>query len=204
GDLRWVDLDGDGRISAGENTIYNPGDQRVIGNSTPRYRFGVTGGFSWNNVDMSFFFQGIGKMNWYPGNNADRFWGPYSRPYFSFLPKDFASQVWSPENPDAYFPSLVAYVALNANNELRATNNKYLQDLAYVRLKNLTMGYTLPVQLTRRYKIDRLRVFVSGENVFTSTKLKTKYIDPEQAMANIDGRVYPFVKTYSFGIDLSF
>lgn len=204
GDLRWVDLNGDGKISAEANTIDNPGDQRVVGNSTPRYRFGITGGANWNNFDLSFFFQGIGKMNWYPGNNADRFWGPYSRPYFSFIPRDFESLVWSPENPDAYFPSLMAYVALNANNELRATNNKYMQDLAYIRLKNLTLGYTLPVNLTRRYKIDRLRIFASGENMFTKTKLKTDYIDPEQAMANNDGRVYPFVKTYSFGIDLSF
>lgn len=204
GDLRWVDLDGDGKITQGDNTLEKPGDQRVIGNSTPRYTYGINGSLNWAGFDVSVFFQGLGKMNWYPGNNADRFWGPYSRPYFSFIPADFEKNVYSAKNPNAYFPNLLAYVALNANNELRATNNKYLQDLAYIRLKNLTLGYKVPQGITKRAKIQDFRIFVSGENLFTWTKLRTKYIDPEQAMANIDGRVYPFSKTYSFGIDITF
>ena len=204
GDLRWVDLNGDNKISAGANTIFDPGDQQVIGNTTPRYQYAFNGGVNWRNFDLSVLFQGLGKMDWYPGNNADRFWGPYSRPYFTFIPRDFESQIWSAENPNAYFPSLFAYVALNANNELRATNNKYLQDLAYLRLKNLTLGYMIPPSLTRRFKVQNFRVFVSGENMLTWTKLKTKYIDPEQAMADANGRVYPFSKTYSFGIDITF
>jgi TonB-linked SusC/RagA family outer membrane protein len=204
GDLRWLDLDGDNRISAGANTVDDPGDQKVVGNSTPRYMYAFNVGADWNNFDFSLFFQGLGKMDWYPGNNADRFWGPYSRPYFSFIPADFEKDVYSETNQDAYFPNLLAYVALNANNELRATNNRYLQDLAYLRLKNITLGYTLPRDLLSRFKIQRLRVFVSGENLVTWTKLRTKYIDPEQAMSQIDGRVYPFSKTYAFGIDISF
>lgn len=204
GDLRWVDLNDDGKISAGANTVDDPGDQRVIGNSTPRYMYAANLGANWNNFDFSLFFQGLGKMDWYPGNNADRFWGPYSRPYFSFIPEDFEKDVYSETNRDAYFPNLLAYVALNANNELRATNNRYLQDLAYLRLKNVTLGYTLPAHLLERLKIQRFRVFVSGENLLTWTKLRTKYIDPEQAMSNNDGRVYPFSKTYSFGFDISF
>lgn len=204
GDLRWVDLNGDNKISAGANTIFDPGDQQVIGNTTPRYQYGFNGSINWRNFDLSFFFQGLGKMNWYPGSNADRFWGPYSRPYFSFIPRDFENQIWTPENRNAYFPTLMAYVALNANNELRATNNKYLQDLAYLRLKNLTIGYQIPPALTRKVRVNSFRVFASGENIATWTKLKTKYIDPEQAMANGDGRVYPFNKTFSFGIDVTF
>ena len=204
GDLRWVDLNGDNVINAGANTLDDPGDQRVIGNSTPRYHYSFNAGVNWRNFDLNVYFQGLGKMDWYPGNNADRFWGPYSRPYFSFIPEDFESQIWSPENPNAYFPTLMAYVALNANNELRATNNKYLQDLAYLRLKNLTLGYMLPESLTKRFKINGFRMFVSGENMFTWTKLNTKYIDPEQAMADGNGRVYPFSKTYSFGFDITF
>lgn len=204
GDLRWLDLNGDGKISAGANTIGDPGDQRVVGNSTPRYQYSFNLGADWNNFDLSIFFQGLGKMNWYPGNNADRFWGPYSRPYFSFIPADFEKDVYSATNKDAYFPNLLAYVALNANNELRATNNRYMQDLAYLRLKNLTLGYTLPRHLLQRFKIQRFRIFASGENLVTWTKLRTKYIDPEQAMSQIDGRVYPFSKTYAFGFDVSF
>ncbi len=204
GDLRWVDLDGDGKISAGTNTLDNPGDQKRIGNTSPRYAFGFNMSANWNNFDVSAFFQGIGKRQWYPGSNADRFWGPYSRPYFSFLPKDFESKIWTPENPNAYFPTLMAYVALNSNNELRATNNRYLQDLAYIRLKNLVIGYTLPQTFLKKIKVSRFRAFVSGENLFTLSKLDTKYIDPEQAIANADARVYPFSKTLSFGIDVSF
>lgn len=204
GDLRWLDLDGDGKISAGANTVDDPGDQRVIGNSTPRYMYALNAGGDWNNFDFSLFLQGLGKMDWYPGNNADRFWGPYSRPYFSFIPEDFEKDIYSETNQDAYFPNLLAYVALNPNNELRATNNRYLQDLAYLRLKNITLGYTLPKHLLERLHIQRFRVFVSGENLVTWTKLRTKYIDPEQAMANNNGRVYPFSKTYAFGFDISF
>ncbi|WP_308199514.1 SusC/RagA family TonB-linked outer membrane protein [Chitinophaga sedimenti] len=205
GDLRWVDLDGDGKITNGNgSSLANPGDQRVVGNSTPRYQYSFNMDASWNNIDISAFFRGLGKMDWYPGNNADRFWGPYSRPYFSFIPEDFEKDVYSATNRNAYFPNLLAYVALNANNELRATNNRYMQNLAYLRLKNLSLGYTLPARLTRMAKIQRFRVFVSGENMWTWTKLRTKYIDPEQAMANIDGRVYPFSKTYAFGFDVTF
>lgn len=204
GDLRWIDLNGDGKISQGANTVDDPGDQRVVGNSTPRYMYAFNLGANWNNFDLSMFFQGLGKMDWYPGNNADRFWGPYSRPYFSFIPADFEKDVYSETNKDAYFPNLMAYVALNPNNELRATNNRYMQDLAYLRLKNLTLGYTLPHNLLSRFKVQRFRVFVSGENLVTWTKLRTKYIDPEQAMSQIDGRVYPFSKTYAFGFDVSF
>ncbi len=204
GDLRWVDLNGDNIIDSGENTVDNPGDQRVIGNSTPRYSYGMSANANWNNFDFSVFFQGVGKRDWYPGNNADRFLGPYSRPYYSFIPNDFPSKVWSEDNPNAYFPNLLAYIALNGNNELRATNNRYLQDLAYLRLKSMTIGYSLPKSLTKRLKIERLRVFATGENLFTWTKLESDYIDPEQAMADKNGRVYPFSKTYSFGFDITF
>ena len=204
GDLRWVDLNGDNIINSGKNTVDDPGDQRVVGNSTPRYHYSFNAGANWNGFDFSLFFQGLGKKDWYPGNNADRFWGPYSRPYFSFIPSDFEKDIWSPENPDAYFPNLLAYVALNANNELRATNNKYMQDLAYLRLKNVQLGYSLPQNLISRIKLSNFRVFVSGENLWTWTKLRTKYIDPEQAMADPNGRVYPFSKVYSFGIDITF
>ncbi|WP_164974202.1 SusC/RagA family TonB-linked outer membrane protein [Filimonas effusa] len=204
GDLRWVDLNGDNKISSGSGTITDPGDQRVVGNNTPRYQYAINMSAQWNGFDLSVFFQGLGKMNWYPGNNADRFWGPYSRPYFSFIPKNFTQDIYSEANKEAYFPNLLAYVALNPNNELRATNNRYMQDLAYLRLKNITLGYTLPKQLLTRAKIQQLRLFVSAENLLTWTKLRSDYIDPEQAMSDANGRVYPFSKTIAFGIDLTF
>ncbi len=204
GDLKFKDLNGDSIINNGLNTLGDPGDMRVIGNSLPRYSFGITGSASWNNFDLSFFFQGIGKQNWYPGNNADKFWGPYSRSYYSFTPEGFKDKIWSPENPNAYFPLLRSYEALNDGGTLRQPTDKYMQDLAYIRLKNLSIGYTLPGNIMKRLGFSNCRFYVTGENLFTFTKLKTDYIDPEQASAETNGRVYPFMKSYAFGLDLSF
>ncbi|MGX5816819.1 SusC/RagA family TonB-linked outer membrane protein [Chitinophaga lutea] len=204
GDLKFKDLDSNGVINQGLNTLDNHGDLVKLGNSQPRYSFGINGGADWNGFDISFVLQGVGRRNWYPGANADKFWGPYSRPYYSFIPKDFEEKIWSPENPNAYFPLLRGYIALNNNNPLTNVNDKYLQDLAYVRLKNLTIGYSLPESMLRRAKISRLRVYVSGDNLVTLTKLETKYIDPEMAAAETNGRVYPFSKVFSAGLDLTF
>jgi hypothetical protein len=183
----------------------------VIGNSLPRYSYGINAGFNWGNFDLSVMFQGIGKQQWYPGNNADKFWGPFSRPYYSFVDKDFLSDVWTPENPNAYFPKLRGYEALNDRGELNVKNDKYLQDLAYIRLKNLTIGFSMPETLLKKIKLSKVRVYLSGENLFTFTKLRSNYIDPEQAAgdynnstADPNARVYPFSKLYSFGLDVSF
>lgn len=211
GDLKFKDLNGDGVISKGKNTLSDPGDQRIIGNSLPRYTFGFRGAMDWNGFDLSFFFQGVGHQNWYPGSNADKFWGPFSRPYMSFIPTDFQSKLWSPENPNSYFPRLRGYIALNDNGSLKENNDKYLQDIAYVRLKSLILGYSLPASLLNRVKITRCRVYVSGENLFTLTKLKSKYLDPEQLSSDpnlvttdANGRVYPFSRTFSAGLDITF
>ena len=205
GDLKFKDLNGDGTISPGLNTLGDHGDLVRLGNSQIRYPYAFNGSASWNGIDLSFFFQGIGKRDWYPGANADKFWGPYSRPYYSFLPTNFPDLVWTPEKgQDSYFPRLRGYIALNGNNPLTNTNDRYMQDLAYLRLKNLTLGYSLPDNLLKRIKMTRLRVYVSGDNLVTWTKLESKYIDPEQAAADTNGRVYPFGKTFSAGLDLSF
>ncbi|RAJ02280.1 TonB-linked SusC/RagA family outer membrane protein [Chitinophaga skermanii] len=204
GDMKFVDLNGDLNISKGKNTLADHGDLRVIGNKQPRYSYGINGSASWNGFDFYVLFQGIGKQNWYPGANADKFWGPYSRPYYSFLPQDFESKVWSEQNPDAYFPRLRGYVALNAKGELTEVNDKYLQNLAYLRLKSLTLGYSLPATWMKRVKMERARFYFSGENLLTFTKFDTKYIDPEMAAAEANGRVYPVSKTFSFGLDITF
>ncbi|MFD1771607.1 SusC/RagA family TonB-linked outer membrane protein [Sphingobacterium suaedae] len=210
GDLKFEDLNGDKVISLGDNTLDNPGDRKVIGNSLPRYNFNVNTGGSWMGFDLSIFFQGIGRQHWYPGHEASNFWGPYSRPYATFIPRDFLSQVWSEENPDAYFPRPRGYVALNATNRsLGVANTKYLQDLMYVRLKNLTVGYSLPEAKIAKIGLSRLRVYLSGENLWTYTKLKSKYIDPEQAstantysVSTSTAKTYPWAKTFMFGIDI--
>ncbi|MBV7532106.1 TonB-dependent receptor [Chitinophaga sp. sic0106] len=211
GDLKFADLDNNGAINKGQNTVDKPGDQRVIGNSLPRYTFGIRGGADWNGFDFSLFFQGIGRQHWYPGNNADKFWGPFSRPYMSFIPQDFPEKLWSEENPNAYFPRLRGYIALNDNGSLKENNDRYLQDLAYIRLKSLILGYSLPASLLQHLKLTRCRIYFSGENLLTLTKLKSKYLDPEQLSSDpnlvrtdANGRVYPFSKTYAVGVDISF
>ena len=158
GDLKFRDLDNDNRISVGKDTADDPGDREIIGNSQPRYNYGINLGFQWCGIDFSIFFQGVGHRDWYPDASSILFWGPYARPYSTLIPKDFHTQIWSEENPDAYFPRPRGYVALQGTNrELTAVNDKYLQNAGYCRLKSLTVGYTLPQKWTRKIKIDDVR-----------------------------------------------
>lgn len=203
GDPRFVDLDGNGRIDDGAKTADNRGDMRIIGNSRPRYNYSGNINFGWLGFDFSAFFQGIGRQQIYPGTDAMLFWGGFARPYSSFTPIDFLDNVWSEDNPDAYFPKIRGYAA-QGDRHLAYVNNRYLQNLAYCRLKNVTFGYTLPQSLTQKAKIDRVRVYFSGDNLLTWTALKSKYIDPEQFSNDRNARVYPYAKTFSFGIDITF
>lgn len=202
GDIKILDLDGSGRIDQGANTVDNPGDRTIIGNSQPRFAFSFTPSFSWKGIDLSAFFQGIGKQNWYPHLEAQQFWHVYARPYGSFIPEGFQNMVWSPENPNAYFPRMIGYIA--QNSELSVANDMYLQNTAYCKLKNLTIGYTIPANLTKRLKIDRARIYASGENLFTWTGFDTDYIDPEETLTDPTARTYPMSRVYSIGLNISF
>lgn len=202
GDIKIKDLNGDGIINAGKSTLADPGDREIIGNSQPRYSYGLTLSANWNGIDASVFFQGIGRRHWYPNLEAQAFWSVYARPYDSFIPSDFPDKIWSPENPNAYFPFLRGYTA--QNSELSVNNDMYLQDLSYLKIRNLTVGYTFPTSLTNRIHVNKFRLFMSGENLVTWTKLKTDYIDPEQVMTDNTGRSYPMGKVVSFGAQLSF
>ena len=202
GDLIFDDVDDSKKIDIGKGTLDNHGDLVRIGNSTPRYHYGITVNMAWMGFDFSMFWQGIGKQNIYPGGNNMMFWGPYARPYSSFIPKDFPAKVWSTNNRGAYFPRPVADLAREL--AMSKPNDRYLQDLAYCRLKNLTFGYTLPKSLTKKAYLEKVRVYFSGENIFITSKLKSDYLDPEQMTYDSNGRVYPFSKTFSFGLDVSF
>ncbi len=205
GDLQFADLDGNGRIDEGNGKVGDSGDIRVIGNSQPRYNFGINLGASFVGFDLAVFFQGIGHMDWYPQYEVRQFWSLYARPFATFIPRDFQNMYWSEENPNAYFPRPRGYVAgVNASRELSATNDRYLQNIGYLRLKNLTFGYTLPEKLTRKIGIDRLRFYFSGENLFYwAPGLHSKYIDPEMAQTNGNLRIYPWQKTIMFGVDIT-
>ncbi|MEG1935343.1 MAG: SusC/RagA family TonB-linked outer membrane protein, partial [Rikenellaceae bacterium] len=166
--------------------------------------YGLNLGADWNGIDFSIFFQGVGRRNWYPNSNADKFWGPYSRPYYSFLPENFTDKIWSEENPNSYFPLLRGYTALNGGGSLNGANNRYLQNIGYLRIKNIVLGYSLPTRLLNKAKIQRLRIYASAENLVTWTPFETKYIDPEQPIADSNGRSYPLSRTFSFGLDITF
>ena len=204
GDMKFADLDGDGAINKGAEKVGDSGDWQIIGNSQPRYNYGINLTGNWNGFDLAVFFQGIGHMDWYPGADARAFWGPYARPYMTFIPKDFLNDCWSEENPNAYYPRPRGYIAMNANRPLGVVNDRYLQNIGYLRLKNLTFGYTLPQKITRKASIDKLRIYFSGENLFyLAPGLHGKYVDPEMAMTGGNLRLYPWQKSFVFGIDIT-
>lgn len=205
GDLQFDDLNGDGVINKGQEKVGDSGDWQVIGNNQPRYNFGVNLGASWAGIDISAFFQGIGHMDWYPQYEVRQFWSLYARPFCTFVPRDFQNDIWSEENPDAYFPRPRGYVAgVNDSRELSSTNDRYLQNIGYLRLKNLTVGYTLPDRITKKAGIERLRFYFTGENLFYfAPGLHSKYIDPEMAQTNGNLRIYPWQKSLNVGIDIT-
>ena len=204
GDVKFLDLDGNGKIHPGASTLDNHGDLEIIGNTTPRFNYGFSMNASWNGIDFSAFFQGIMHQDFYPGSDMDRFWGPYSRPYYSFIPADFAKDVWSEDNKDAYFPQPRGYAALDGNCQLSVKNDRYLQNLGYLRMKNLVVGYTLPFAISKKACIEKLRFYASAENLFYLTAFRSNYIDPEQAASTDTGRIYPLSKTFSVGVNVTF
>ena len=205
GDMIFADLDGSGKIDKGNEKVGDSGDWQVIGNSQPRFNFGITLNAAWKGLDLSMFFQGIGKCDWYPASEAYLFWGPYARPYSTFIPKDFLNDCWSETNPDAYYPRPRGYVAsVNQKRPLAVANDRYLQNIGYIRLKNLTFGYTLPEKLTKKAAISKLRFYFTGENLFYfAPGLHGKYVDPEMAMTGGAMKLYPWQKSFLFGVDIT-
>lgn len=213
GDLKFADLNGDGVINAGDNTIYNSGDRKIIGNNAARYQFGFTLSGRWNGIGVSAFFQGIAKRDWYFGQEAGLFWGPYNRPY-GYQPVMMMEDMWTPETPDAYFPRYRGYTALNANRSLGAPQTRYLQDASYLRLKTLTVDYDIPTQWLKKIAVAKASIFVTGQNLFTFSGLfkHTENFDPEVMEAPVgdltngsgQGYAYPMLKTTTIGLNLTF
>jgi hypothetical protein len=213
GDIKFRNLNGDTAINMGSSTLADPGDRKIIGNDQPRYQFSFTMGGEWNNFFINAFFQGVGKRDFWPGADNALFWGAYNRPY-SWHPVSVNDNMWTPENPNAYFPRLRGYVALNSRGELQVTQSRYLQNVAYVRLKNLTVGYNLPKNLIAKAGIPAARVYFTGQNLWTWSPMYriTKDLDPEviegaDPEMNVDagnGMAYPMLKTYTLGINVSF
>lgn len=213
GDIKFADLNGDKKIDEGAGSLSDPGDRKVIGNTTPRYAYGFTSNMEWKGFFMSIFFQGVGKRDFWPGTDNALIWGPYNRPY-SWQPEDVVNNMWSEQNPDAYFPRLRGYTALNSRAELTVPQSKYLQNVAYIRLKNLSIGYNLPPGLISKAGMSNVRVYLTGQNLWTWSPMyrhiKTmdpeviEGADPELASGAGNGMSYPMLKTYTLGINVTF
>lgn len=203
GDIKYADLDGDGVITYGKNQLNDHGDKKIIGNQTPRYRFNINLGLNWKGFDVRALFEGVMKRDLWLGDNNTVFWG-YTGQWWSALNETHINDVWRETNPNAYFP-----VPTNTTRS-RQIQTKYLQDASYIRLKDLTIGYTLPTSWVSKLGISQLKVFASGQNLWEATGLY-KYLDPDSTGdtkddGSLEERMtkYPFCRSYSFGINVTF
>ncbi len=210
GDVKYKDLDGDGILSRGEQMTDDHGDLTVIGNNTPRYEYSFRIGADWKGFDISLFFQGVGARKiWGDGPLAVAGWYTSDGAMAAAFAKDY----WTPENTDAFYPA--AYNMGKGNEDYNyLVNDRYILDMSYLRLKNLTVGYTLPAKLTQRVKINQLRAYFTAENILTWDKLRGLPIDPETETGySMWGDGYaqdrtgvntPVFKTLTFGLQLTF
>ncbi|MFV0483092.1 MAG: SusC/RagA family TonB-linked outer membrane protein [Bacteroidales bacterium] len=204
GDVMYKDINGDGKISTGSWDISDvekgTSDVTKIGNETPKYQYSFTIGAEWQGFDVNMFFQGVGKREYWatgvyaiPGARHDEVWYEHQL--------DF----WTVDNTDAFWPRPTDYADIAKWNFV--INDRYLQDMSYLRLKNLTLGYTIPNYLTSKIGLSKVRVYFSGENLITWDNTHIP-MDPETALigtrASNYGKSYPFSRTYSGGIQLNF
>lgn len=194
GDIRYKDLNGDQLITRGANTLSNPGDQKIIGNATPQYQYGITGNLTWNNFDFRLLFQGIGKRDFIPSGSY--FWGAINNAG-AVGTAEVYRDAWSVENQQGYYP---IYKAGSPYNIL--PQSRYLQSSAYIRLKNISLGYSLPVKAMEKIKLSQARIYVTGQNLWEFTRLKGNF-DPEVSGSGDVGVFYPLQRVISFGVQLS-
>jgi TonB-linked SusC/RagA family outer membrane protein len=217
GDIKLLDANGDGFVNIGTNRVSDPGDRKIIGNRSPRYTFGLNIGADWNNFFFSAFLMGVAKQQWYPSTEAEIFWGQYNRPYNN-IPVFHLGNMWTPENTDAYFPRTMSRAASNATTrELGVAQTKYLQNVAYIKLRNIQLGYNLPQHVAAKIHANAIQVYISGEDLWNYSPLYKivgkGHIDVENTgpsdqlftSSNAgDGYNYPMLKSVSFGLSVTF
>lgn len=210
GDVKFVNLmDDEGStnmIDSGDGTLDNPGDMKIIGNNTPRYQFGFSANVGWKGFDLSVFFTGTMKRDYWISNSL--IW-PMNGNSWGSLFNDQVGNYWSPvdadggdytnANPSAFYPRIYDFGSSNTGARLsnKYTQTKYLSNAAYLRMKNLTLSYTLPKHIISKYGIANAKVFFSGENMLTFTALPNG-IDPETMSYG-----YPYYAVYSVGINIT-
>lgn len=213
GDMKYKDLNGDGFINDGTRTLNDHGDLKVIGNSAPRFNYGFTGGLNWKAFDFNMFWQGLGKHDYYPHANSSLFYGMTTAFGSSSILKNSPSlDYWRPAdetnilgpNTDAYFAKPYFNAQTTKNRQVQS---RYVLNGSYLRLKNVTMGYTLPQKFAGKVFMQKARIYVSGENLLTFTGLP-KTFDPETVFVGNSGNApqatYPISKYLIMGINLTF
>ncbi|HEX7904311.1 MAG TPA: SusC/RagA family TonB-linked outer membrane protein [Chitinophagaceae bacterium] len=175
GDVRFRDMNGDGEINNGKGTLADHGDLEVIGNSTPRYEYGFRVGADFKGFDISVFFQGVGSRQiWGDGFLAI----PGYQSGDGAMPEAIAGNYWTPNSTGAFYPAAYNNAGSSTSNNMQM-QDRYLLNMAYLRLKNLTIGYTLPQSLVKKAWISSFRVYAALENFITWDHLGDLPIDPE-------------------------
>jgi TonB-linked SusC/RagA family outer membrane protein len=180
GDVKFVDINGDGYIDAGDGTYGNLGDRVVIGNTTPRYQYGFRLGADYKGFDLSVFFQGVGERKIW-GNGQLAIPGYFAKE--GAMPQAIAGDYWKPDRTGAFYPRAWNLGGANEGYVMRP-QSKYMLDMSYLKIKNITVGYNLPAALLKRVKLASARVYVSLENFITFDNLRGLPIDPEAISGN--------------------
>jgi len=198
GDVKFKDLNGDGVIDAGDKT--------ELGNPFPRYTFGFTYRIAYAGFDLSMFIQGVGKRDEFiRGELVEPYQGNYGATLY-----EQQTDFWTPDNPNARFPRLDVSGSPSNTNNWQNGSDLFKFNAAYARLKNLTVGYTIPGKFVKNLGIKKLRFYLTGQNLATLTKLK--FVDPETSefgnnvgfTSSTSGRNYLLPIFYGGGLDVSF
>ena len=190
GDIRFMDIDGNGVVDYGENTVDKPGDMKIIGNNKARYRYGFNISADWKGFDLGIFFQGVGKRDLMLPYTFKWQYGSMWQ-----VPTAVGNDYWREDNAGGWLP----VARFNGSQALGQNQTRYLLDASYLRLKSLSFGYTLPVSLTKQWGIQKCRVYFTGENLLTF-KHTPEGFDPELD----DPYKYPQQKSLALGLNVVF
>jgi TonB-linked SusC/RagA family outer membrane protein len=188
-----------GVVNSGASTLGDHGDLKVLGNNIPRYRFGINLNAEYKGLDFSIFMQGVMKRDYLFGSGQSLFWGAVGDKWQSTCLKEHLDY-WSEDNQNAYYPK--PYL-INGITKNQYAQDRYLQNAAYMRCKNIQLGYSIPQRLIRHIGLDYCRFYISCENLFTITSMSDIF-DPEVLSGdNGAGQAYPLQRTVSFGVNIT-
>jgi hypothetical protein len=194
GDMQYADLNGDNVINPGNNTLSDHGDLKIIGNTTPRYSFGINTNVGYKDFSLNVFFQGVGSKDYLPNSGNWVAFYPFND---SHIEKYWISESWSETNRDAYFaaPTIETQDKKNIQRQSR-----YVQNMAYIRLKNLTLSYNLPGKLTNKVGLSKVQIYFAGMNLWEHSKVH-KPLDPEISDLHQE---YYLQRIYTLGAKVNF